>query len=65
MRNLARVITIFTAFGALAPMAANASGFLTPHNQLVQEINNAYGTQFNVPGQPATPAQGQVAQTRG
>lgn len=47
-------LTLVTAFvaglGALTPMVANAGALFTPHDRLVHEINNSYGTQFKVAG---------------
>jgi predicted PurR-regulated permease PerM len=59
MRKFAVLMTVLASVGAFAPVAANAASFFTPHAQLVQEINNAYGTQFNVPNHHLTTATAQ------
>ncbi|OYV64208.1 MAG: hypothetical protein B7Z59_14050 [Acidiphilium sp. 37-67-22] len=61
MTKLTRTIALIAALGAIAPAAANAANFGNTHDQLVQKINNAYGTQFktgNTAGQTA-PAEAQ------
>jgi hypothetical protein len=58
MNKLTRTIALIAALGAIAPVAANAATFGNTHDQLVQKINNAYGTQFKTGhAAPATPAQ--------
>ena len=58
MNKLTRAIALIAALGAFAPVAANAATFGNTHDQLVQKINNAYGTQFKTShAAPATPAQ--------
>ncbi|HEX7388475.1 MAG TPA: hypothetical protein VF286_00095 [Acidiphilium sp.] len=48
MTRTVRALALFAGLGVIAPVAANAATFLTPHEKLVQEINQAYGTRFNV-----------------
>lgn len=51
MKTMTRTIALLAALGALAPMTANAATFLNSHDQLVNKINNAYGTQFKTHAQ--------------
>ncbi len=46
MTKLTRTIALIAALGAIAPAAASAANIGSAHDQLVQKINNAYGTQF-------------------
>lgn len=46
MTKITKTIALLAGFAAFAPLAANAAPFFTPHDQLVREINHAYGTQF-------------------
>jgi hypothetical protein len=39
-------IALFVALAFAAPLAANAATVLTPHDQLVQKIQNTYHTSF-------------------
>lgn len=48
MTRTVRTIALLAGLGAVAPIAANAAPLLTPHEKLVQEINQAYGTRFQV-----------------
>jgi len=50
MTNLKLTLALLTGFAAFAPVFAQASDLLTPHQKLVQEINHSYGTQFKVQG---------------
>lgn len=51
MKTMTRTIALVAALGAIAPATANAGSLFNTHAQLVQKINNAYGTQFKTHGQ--------------
>lgn len=46
MKTFTRTVALVAALGVLAPMTASAAGFFNTHDELVQKINKAYGTQF-------------------
>jgi hypothetical protein len=41
-----KIIALVTALAFTAPLAADAASFLTPHDQLVQEVQATYHTSF-------------------
>lgn len=63
MKTMTRTLALVAALGALAPMTANAASFFNSHDQLVQKINNAYGTQFKTNANAANVANTQATRT--
>ena len=46
MSSLKKLVIALTLMASFAPIAASASSFFTPHDQLVQKLANTYHTHF-------------------
>jgi hypothetical protein len=50
VRHMKKIFALAAALALTAPLAANAATFLTPHDQLVQQIQATYHTSFQNTG---------------
>jgi len=46
VRFMKKIIALATALAFTAPLAASAASFLTPHAELVQDMQSTYHTSF-------------------